>query len=857
MNLNLCLLILILVLTACGQNPAKKATSEPSTPVTNNPPGLSGSTTFEVISGDQLMSDFSASDPEGNSLSFSLSGTDSGAFVVSSDGTVTFANRPDFDNPLDANQDNQYEVEFTVSDGALSTSLAFTVTVLEALNGRVLVVPISDATISAAEGLVELTDISGITDSNGRFKIRKPKIQTGARTWLKAQSGAIEDSAPMRGALVSDLGLSADKSIIISALSTLYFAAGSEGSQQQLSDALSLTGIEQLAQKEDFWEGAKQNDPQSTFVLKRNIQSWLMLETLARLTESASTLPSPEESLQLAKQLTKQMISGGLESLLNEASFSEALGNIIDESEIEVELSKEHLETISGPVSEMLRRLSDPNLDLTGPDAATLVQVTAKELMPTVSDFAKGSIARDLFEEKTTPTQLFSGISAENSEDTDDDGQPDVFDEDDDNDGVADALDDFPLDNARTSDLDGDGLDDAEDPDLDGDGVLNEDDRFPSDAKFSQDNDGDGVADEIDAFPDDASESRDLDGDGIGDKADPDMDGDNYADEIDAFPEDANEWIDTDADGTGDNADAFPTDAKEQLDADGDGIGDREDTDDDNDGVPDLIDRFPADAGECCDLDQDGVGDLTDAFPSDPNESSDADGDGQGDLADNDDDNDGVRDSEDDFPKDPSESVDTDGDGEGNNSDLDDDNDGLSDEEEVLLGTSALNFDSDLDGTGDGDDAFPKDWAASTDTDGDGDPDNWVDGKSSTDSTTNLIEDLDDDNDGVSDVDELASGTDPLDSDSDDDGINDLEDAFPIDPAAAVDTDGDGNPDAWLEGLTVADSTTGLTEDLDDDDDGLSDVDEVTAGTDPLDPDSDGDGIPDGQDNFPLDDTAD
>ena len=39
--------------------------------------------------------------------------------------------------------------------------------------------------------------------------------------------------------------------------------------------------------------------------------------------------------------------------------------------------------------------------------------------------------------------------------------------------------------------------------------------------------------------------------------------------------------------------------------------------------------------------------------------------------------------------------------------------------------------------------------------------------------------------------------------DSDGDGVDDNDDAFPLDPAASVDSDGDGYPDAWNEGATA------------------------------------------------------
>ena len=67
------------------------------------------------------------------------------------------------------------------------------------------------------------------------------------------------------------------------------------------------------------------------------------------------------------------------------------------------------------------------------------------------------------------------------------------------------------------------------------------------------------------------------------------------------------------------------------------------------------------------------------------------------------------------------------------------------------------------------------------------------------------------------------------DADADNDGISDESDAFPNDPAASVDTDGDGKPDDWNEGKSAADSTSdpALVLDNDDDNDGVADVDDA------------------------------
>ena len=149
------------------------------------------------------------------------------------------------------------------------------------------------------------------------------------------------------------------------------------------------------------------------------------------------------------------------------------------------------------------------------------------------------------------------------------------------------------------------------------------------------------------------------------------------------------------------------------------------------------------------------------------------------------------------------------------------------------------------------------------DSDGDGLPDELPDDYDSSNPTApGLVEDLDDDNDGISDLEE-GDGLDSTNPDTDGDGICDGvisvdpicvagPDAFPLDPSADTDTDGDGKPDTITGNST---SVPPLEEDMDDDGDGVEDVNETgtwtyngptDTGTDPLNPDTDGDGVCDG-----------
>ena len=129
--------------------------------------------------------------------------------------------------------------------------------------------------------------------------------------------------------------------------------------------------------------------------------------------------------------------------------------------------------------------------------------------------------------------------------------------------------------------------------------------------------------------------------------------------------------------------------------------------------------------------------------------------------------------------------------------------------------TLAITRDTDGDGVLDTEDAFPNDPTESVDTDSDG---------------TGNNADTDDDNDTYTDDDEVASGSDPLDSGD-----------------TPLDNDGD----------SISDVT-----DTDDDNDGVSDIDEVAIGIDPFNADSDGDGVNDGREvgadaSMPIDTNGD
>ena len=108
-----------------------------------------------------------ATDADGDTLSYSLSGTDAALFTINpATGVVSFIEAPDFENPGDADGDNVYDIVVTASDGANSTNQAVAITVTDANEVGNAPIFTSDAAVSVAENqTVAYTALA--TDADG------------------------------------------------------------------------------------------------------------------------------------------------------------------------------------------------------------------------------------------------------------------------------------------------------------------------------------------------------------------------------------------------------------------------------------------------------------------------------------------------------------------------------------------------------------------------------------------------------------------------------------------------------------------------------------------------------------------
>ena len=477
---------------------------------------------------------------------------------------------------------------------------------------------------------------------------------------------------------------------------------------------------------------------------------------------------------------------------------------------------------------------------------------------------------------------------------------------------IAQGADAFPTDVSQWADSDNDGFGDnltGSNPD----DCPTQGGNSTVDRIGCPDQDGDGISDAdglwnvsqgADAFRYDKTQWADQDGDGFGDNASGnlpdacptefgdswqnntfgclDVDQDGWADSQDKQPDDPTQWADVDGDGYGDNLggttpDACPGTIGNSTQGNRYGC-----VDSDGDGWDDTIDELPALKYQWLDQDADGFGDNAtgpqpDACPGIPGTST---VDRYGCL---DSDSDGISDDNDAFPSDPARSSDVDGDG------YDDLEDGCM----LIAGNSTFDrfgcLDSDGDGysdtdaqwnMSDGSDAFPFEATQNADQDNDGFGDNPTGFEADDCPTTqgSSFRDsfgcADEDNDGMSDLNDdfLGESTQWTDTDSDGfgDEVNGTQGDFcPLEAGTStndvfgcIDTDSDGYSD--INDVWPNDSTQWYDDDMD----GFGDENSGTApdqcpdeyGTASLGtlqgcPDTDGDGYADSEDAFPLHDS--
>ena len=127
--------------------------------VPNAAPTISSSATFSAAENQTAIGSVTATDADGNSLTYSISGSE---INISSSGVLTFATAPDYETKT------SYTATVTVSDGTDSVTQAITVTITDVVEAVPNAAPTisSSATFSAAENQTAIGSVTA-TDADG------------------------------------------------------------------------------------------------------------------------------------------------------------------------------------------------------------------------------------------------------------------------------------------------------------------------------------------------------------------------------------------------------------------------------------------------------------------------------------------------------------------------------------------------------------------------------------------------------------------------------------------------------------------------------------------------------------------
>ena len=130
-----------------------------------------------------------ATDVETVSLTYSLSGTDSSLFSISSSGVITFNSAPDYEAPGDAGTDNSYAVTVMVGDGTDTVSQAVVINVQNVAD---------QVSGVAVDGYVAGATVFQDLDNDGVLDSGEPNTSTNALGSFTLNLSSVNKSAPVR-----------------------------------------------------------------------------------------------------------------------------------------------------------------------------------------------------------------------------------------------------------------------------------------------------------------------------------------------------------------------------------------------------------------------------------------------------------------------------------------------------------------------------------------------------------------------------------------------------------------------------------------------------------------------------------
>ncbi|MDC3359592.1 cadherin repeat domain-containing protein, partial [Gammaproteobacteria bacterium] len=192
MNLRSSLFIIsIFIISSCGGGGGGggESTPTPPTPPANSAPTFVTVGTIAVAENTTAIGTVTATDADGDTLTYSLTGDDTSLITIDSGtGVLSFNTAPDFENPASASGDNDYSIIVVASDGSATGSVGVVVSVTDVDENSAPVFTSSDSFAAAenqtAIGTVTATDADGdsisFTVSGSELEITSAGVLTFA-----------------------------------------------------------------------------------------------------------------------------------------------------------------------------------------------------------------------------------------------------------------------------------------------------------------------------------------------------------------------------------------------------------------------------------------------------------------------------------------------------------------------------------------------------------------------------------------------------------------------------------------------------------------------------------------------------
>ena len=262
----------------------------------NNAPVIDTSTTsFSVPENQTSAFTVSATDSDGDSLSYTINGgEDRSLFNITSTGVVTFISAPDYEIPTDANSNNDYILTVNVSDGTASDSETFQVNVVNDSSDDVTTsnfdgVLIRDGYIQSATVCMAVSDTDGndtcegatystTTNSDGSFSLEIGENVTSTIKLL-AENGFNPVTDDADAFTVGLIDPTTDQNLVISPLSTMVYD-DSRFSYESLKEKLGVNSNFMIRFDDPY---LSINDADSNKAALVNTQLLIMYEALSTL----------------------------------------------------------------------------------------------------------------------------------------------------------------------------------------------------------------------------------------------------------------------------------------------------------------------------------------------------------------------------------------------------------------------------------------------------------------------------------------------------------------------------------------------------------------------------------------------